>query len=166
MEKAEKFDSAKPMLDLLHHSLIATYYGGRDPSSLEANVLLGLAHIAHAREMESFMSRIFSVLQEIRDGYVEGLITEHPFILCSQAMEHGIAKYSRNNWKLGCEYSRLVGAAMRHVLWMICGEAHDKDSGLSHWAHVVANLNMLLGMIDLHTGINDLVLDKPSEAVY
>ena len=165
MEKAEKFDSEKPMLDLLHPSLITTYYGGREPS-LEAKVLLGLANIAHARDIESFMSRIFSVLQEIRNGYIEGAITEHPFVLCSQAMEHGIAKYSRNNWKLGCEYSRLVGAAMRHVLWMICGEAHDKDSGLSHWAHIMANLNMLLGMLELRVGFNDIVLDNEQEAVY
>ena len=64
MEKAEKFDSEKPMLDLLHPSLITTYYGGREPS-LEAKVLLGLANIAHARDIESCMSRIFIVLQEI-----------------------------------------------------------------------------------------------------
>lgn len=173
MGKAEKFDSEKPMLDLIHPSLITTYYGNLD-LSLEESVLLRLARIAHAREMEPahaggmglFRSRIFDVLQEIRGGYVEGSITEHPFILCSQAMEHGIAKYGRNNWKQGCEYSRLVGAAMRHTLWIICGETHDNDSGLSHWAHVVANLNMLLGMIDLHAGINDLVLDNPNEAVY
>ena len=56
----------------------------------------------------------------------------------------GAVKYSAHNWRGGIKYSRLLSAALRHLLAYIGGEDTDKESGLSHIHHAVVNL-MFLG---------------------
>lgn len=76
-----------------------------------------------------------------------------PELLPSKATEEvmkvftfGAEKYGDFNWRKGLEFSRLWGAAQRHQMSFWQGEDIDKESGLPHVAHAIANLMMLLEM--------------------
>ncbi len=58
----------------------------------------------------------------------------------------GAEKYGDFNWRKGLEFSRLWGAAQRHLMGFWQGQDLDKESGLPHVAHAIANLMMLLEM--------------------
>ena len=57
---------------------------------------------------------------------------------------HGAKKYTDNNWRHGINYSRIYGAALRHLLAWNRGEDNDPDSGLHHLAHAFWNVGALL----------------------
>jgi len=64
-------------------------------------------------------------------------------LLPTQALEEiakvlafGKVKYQAFNWAKGFKWSRLIGAAMRHLFAWQRGENLDKESGLSHLAHL------------------------------
>jgi hypothetical protein len=61
-------------------------------------------------------------------------------------MAFGATKYSKNNWRNGIAYSRLIDAALRHILAYSSGEDFDLETGLSHAAHARCCLGMLLEM--------------------
>lgn len=44
-------------------------------------------------------------------------------------------KYDDHNWRNGFKYSRLLGAALRHIFLWARGQNTDPESGLSHLAH-------------------------------
>lgn len=54
----------------------------------------------------------------------------------SKVLAFGAAKYDAWNWAKGMRWSRLAGAAMRHLLAWLMGEDKDPESGLSHLAHL------------------------------
>jgi hypothetical protein len=62
----------------------------------------------------------------------------------AQVMTFGKRKYSANNWRGGIAYSRLIGAALRHVFAWLGGESLDPETGYSHLAHASCCLMMLL----------------------
>lgn len=76
----------------------------------------------------------------------------------AKAMEYGIAKYDRNNWKKGMEWSRLIDAGMRHGIAILRGEDIDKDSGNTHLAHMLGSIHMLVGNIELGVGTDDITI--------
>jgi hypothetical protein len=64
-------------------------------------------------------------------------------LLPTQALEEiakvlafGKIKYEAWNWSKGFKWTRLIGAAMRHLFAWQRGEDKDKESGLSHLAHL------------------------------
>ena len=62
-------------------------------------------------------------------------------------LEHGAAKYAKNNWKqLENAEERYQRALMRHCIdYMVKGfDALDKDSGLPEIAHIATNAIFLL----------------------
>lgn len=61
----------------------------------------------------------------------------------SRVLAFGAGKYGEFNWKKGMSWSRLHGAAMRHVLAHMSGEDLDPESGLSHLAHAECCLMFL-----------------------
>lgn len=61
-----------------------------------------------------------------------------------RVMEYGAAKYGRDNWMAGMEWTRLADAAVRHLLDWLRGEDNDRESGLPHLAHAACNLLFLL----------------------
>ncbi len=64
-------------------------------------------------------------------------------------MEHGANKYgARNFHRTPLRKSTYYGAIMRHVGAWWDGEENDPDSGLSHLAHIGANINILLSVGD------------------
>ncbi len=54
--------------------------------------------------------------------------------------EYGANKYSKDNWKNGLEYSRLLGATLRHLAAWQSGQDLDEESGLSHLDHAITSL--------------------------
>lgn len=61
----------------------------------------------------------------------------------ARALSFGASKYGRNNFRGGISYTRVIGAALRHLkAWNERGDT-DSESGLSHLDHAIACLAML-----------------------
>lgn len=62
----------------------------------------------------------------------------------ARALEFGVKKYAEWNWANGLPYTRILGAILRHTGLYLKGETLDKESGLSHAAHIMCNAMFLL----------------------
>jgi hypothetical protein len=62
----------------------------------------------------------------------------------AEVMTFGAKKYADHNWRKGFAWSRLVGAALRHIFAWMRGENKDPESGLSHLAHAGCCIMFLL----------------------
>src|SRR5690349_19376477 len=68
----------------------------------------------------------------------------------AQVLTYGAKKYSTptdtgdHNWRKGFAWSRLIGAALRHLFAWMRGENRDPESGLSHLAHAGCCVMFLL----------------------
>ena len=62
----------------------------------------------------------------------------------AKVLQMGREKYSAWNWAQGFKWSRLVGAALRHLFAWMRGEDKDRESGLSHLAHAGCCILFLL----------------------
>jgi len=65
--------------------------------------------------------------------------------ITAKVFEFGKQKYAAHNWMKGMAWSVPLACACRHAdkLWFE-GEELDKDSGLHHIGHIMANVIMLL----------------------
>jgi hypothetical protein len=54
----------------------------------------------------------------------------------AKVLGFGASKYGEHNWRGGIKHSRLLGAAMRHLLAIMDGEDVDPESGLPHVDHL------------------------------
>jgi len=72
-----------------------------------------------------------------------------------KVLAHGEKKYAAWNWKKGMHWSRLYGAALRHLFTWVEGESKDKESNLSHLAHCACCILFLLTYEILNIGIDD-----------
>lgn len=54
----------------------------------------------------------------------------------AKVMTFGAKKYDDNNWRGGFAWSRLIGAAYRHLSAWHNGQDKDPETGLSHLAHL------------------------------
>ena len=81
--------------------------------------------------------------------------------LIARVLAHGAAKYGKMNYKTIPIYlSVYLAATKRHVNAMLAGEDLDPDSGLPHWAHVGANVHVVLSLL----GCDNLIDDRgPAE---
>ena len=73
----------------------------------------------------------------------------------AKVLMFGANKYGKNQWRGGFDYTRLISAAMRHMHQLNNGEDVDAESGISHAAHVIANMMFLLWMIRNQKGKDD-----------
>jgi hypothetical protein len=64
------------------------------------------------------------------------LLPIRPLEEIGKVLTHGAVKYTENNWRNGFKWSRLIGAAMRHLFSFARGEDNDPETGLSHLAHL------------------------------
>lgn len=64
-------------------------------------------------------------------------------------------KYEPWNWTKGLAFSRLIGAALRHLFAFAKGEDLDPESGLSHLAHAMCCLMFLISMTKRHPELDD-----------
>jgi len=88
------------------------------------------------------------------------LLPTAPLFAIAEVLGFGAKKYAAHNWRGGIEYSRLIGAAMRHLLAFNDGEDTDPESGLSHLAHLGCCVLFLLEQEAKGTGLDDRY--KPS----
>lgn len=65
----------------------------------------------------------------------------------AKVLTFGANKYGAWNWAGGIVYSRLIGAALRHIFAWIRGENLDPESGLSHLAHAACCILMIIHFI-------------------
>lgn len=72
------------------------------------------------------------------------LLSVPALIEIAKVMDFGKQKYSAHNWREGFNWSRLYGAAMRHLLAHMDGEDKDPETGLSHLAHLGCCVMFLL----------------------
>lgn len=61
----------------------------------------------------------------------------------ARALTFGASKYGRNNFKGGIDYTRVIGAALRHLKAWNEREENDSESSLSHLDHAIACMAML-----------------------
>ena len=62
----------------------------------------------------------------------------------AQVLSFGANKYSDHNWRAGFKWTRLVGAALRHIHKWNDGEDLDEETKLSHLAHAAVEIMFLL----------------------
>lgn len=80
----------------------------------------------------------------------------------AQVLTFGAKKYAAHNWRNGFNWSRLYGAALRHLLAHMNGEDKDPETGLSHLDHAACCIMFLqeheaqnLGTDDRYKGVPD-----------
>lgn len=73
-------------------------------------------------------------------------------------MTAALQKYEAENWRKGLAFSRLYGAALRHLFAWWRGEDLDLEYGLSHLAHATC---CLLFMLAAEKGSATRVDDRP-----
>jgi hypothetical protein len=73
----------------------------------------------------------------------------------AKAMEYGAKKYGRNNYKGAMEWTRLLGAALRHTFQFSGKQDLDNESNLNHLYHAKANLGMLIYYYENKLGKDD-----------
>jgi hypothetical protein len=73
----------------------------------------------------------------------------------AKVLTHGGKKYDDHNWRKGFKYSRLIGAALRHVFAFARGENLDPETGLSHLAHAACCMMFLIDHMVLGYGQDD-----------
>ena len=81
----------------------------------------------------------------------------------AKVLSFGAHKYAAWNWTLGLEYSRLSGAALRHIMAFQRGEDKDPESGLPHLAHALCCLMFLLSMTQRHPELDDRNIFNPQD---
>lgn len=71
-----------------------------------------------------------------------------PFLALDEVaavLQFGAKKYAAHNWRKGLHWSRLLGAAIRHLfLWGAGQQDTDAETGLSHLAHAACCVLFLL----------------------
>lgn len=79
----------------------------------------------------------------------------------AKVLQFGAKKYSAHNWRKGMNWSRLLGAALRHLFAYIRGEDKDPETGLSHLAHLGCCVMFLLEYQLLGLGTDDRYGSQP-----
>lgn len=88
-----------------------------------------------------------------------------PMVLMEEGavMGFGAHKYEEWNYIHGMKFSRLIGAMFRHLLWFSLGVDNDKETQLSHLAHVRACAGMLYAIQRVGSGQDDRLKADPAE---
>lgn len=73
----------------------------------------------------------------------------------ARVLAFGAEKYEENNWRKGLAWSRVIGAAQRHLLAFQAGEDVDPESGLPHVDHLLCCCMFLSEYQKRATGTDD-----------
>lgn len=73
----------------------------------------------------------------------------------AKVLGFGAKKYAAHNWRGGIAYSRLMGAAMRHLFAIQRGEDVDPESGLPHVDHLGCCWMFLSNMMKTRPDLDD-----------
>lgn len=83
------------------------------------------------------------------------LLPFEALVQVGQVLSFGAQKYAAHNWRKGMKWSRLLGAAIRHLFAWGRGETTDPESGLPHLAHAACCVLFLLSYEVTKTGEDD-----------
>jgi hypothetical protein len=83
------------------------------------------------------------------------LLSSVALVEIARVMDFGKQKYSAHNWRNGIAWSRVLGAALRHLLAYLGGEDKDPETGLSHLAHAGCCIMFLLEYEVTHKELDD-----------
>lgn len=78
----------------------------------------------------------------------------------ARVLDFGAQKYSRDQWRGGIHYSRLIAACLRHVSAILRGEFNDEESGLPHVDHAMCCLMFLSYFMKKRPELDDLYKEK------
>jgi len=84
-----------------------------------------------------------------------GLIPYQSLVFESNGMEYGAIKYSRDDWRKGMTYSRIINSAIRHMYKMLDRENYDIENGVSHLGEAKASLGILAELMRTHKELDD-----------
>lgn len=73
----------------------------------------------------------------------------------ANVLAFGAQKYAAHNWRGGIEYTRLIGACMRHTAAILRGEDNDPESGLPHVDHLGCSAMFLSNMMKTRKDLDD-----------
>lgn len=74
----------------------------------------------------------------------------------AEVMAHGADKYGVENYRtIPIHLRTYLAATRRHLNALRRGEDIDPDSGESHWAHIGANVHVILGALEAETVVDD-----------
>ena len=76
------------------------------------------------------------------------------------ALTHGEYKYGTYNWRKGIKISYLIDAALRHINEFNEGEDIDKDSRNHHLGNAMANLAMIISLMNSNPELDDRFKSK------
>jgi hypothetical protein len=83
------------------------------------------------------------------------LLSREAMVQIAQVLTFGAQKYDAHNWRGGIAWSRVLGAALRHLTAFIDGEDTDPESGISHLAHAGCCIMFLLEYEKTHKELDD-----------
>lgn len=162
---AIKQDAGKPPLSLLpasfFHNLPVPDALDKEYRSAAYNLRTSLEYLANYSAEPSDTSSfvwLINALTAVMDTYDTSYAAATDL---ARVMEFGAKKYSRNNWRLGFNDSRLLDAAMRHLTqWF--DNPTDDESGFDHRAHAMFEISALLDQVNARRagktrGNNDLI---------
>ena len=150
--EALKYDDGKPKLSLLSPAMLDELLPAETGRRVRdfVHAVSSAGHQTNADSLRYFVRvAIFAVVGQVG--------SEHAIKFCCMGLEYGMQKYHKNNWKVGFTWSRLIDAALRHVVFGVAqGEDIDKESGNPHWGHALCMLMFLLHSIEKHEDKNDI----------
>jgi hypothetical protein len=73
----------------------------------------------------------------------------------AEVLGFGARKYAPNGWRRGIEWSRVIGAALRHLLAFNAGEDIDPESGLPHIDHAACCVMFLQEFVRTRKDLDD-----------
>jgi len=82
-----------------------------------------------------------------KDGVTKpqfSLIPQHAILEVAKVFTYGAKKYNAYNYSKGEKNITYTDAAMRHINQYLLGKDNDDETGLSHLAHAVSNLLMII----------------------
>lgn len=154
---AAKLDQGKRQYSLIIPQMMEIMLPKMDKDSdgyWVRQAVLELSRAAHKNNLGDVLMHCHGAVEGLRFHIGSEKILNEMTI----AMEYGIQKYARNNWKKGMEWSRLLDAGMRHGAAILRGEDIDQDSGNTHLAHMLGSIHMLMGNIELGVGTDDITI--------
>ena len=83
------------------------------------------------------------------------LLDHDALVGVSKVLGFGAKKYAAHNWRGGIQYSRLIGAAYRHLGAINSGEDIDPESGLPHVDHLGCCVMFLSNMMKHRPDLDD-----------
>lgn len=160
--ESKKFDQGKPQLGMVPYELVKVWTNLNSSTMVEVRYAVeALSRLGNGLErnlvnlaLKSSAVFIIRSFPDRDDGYKDALVAT------SRAMELGKVKYGRNNWQIGMQWSRLVDAAMRHLIAFLVGEVTDPESGADHRGHALFCVSALLHYLHNNLGVDDITIKE------